>query len=102
MKVSGPHSKRRSRPRLRLSSDGIAQSEALPFSDEVEKACAKRRRAIAYRGADIECLPVKEIVDGRESPDGRTDLEISFRVRGAPVRLRLHAWDTGGCGWTFE
>jgi hypothetical protein len=55
-------------------------------------AFQKRSKALSRRGVTLECTPVKEIVNGRESERGRTDVRMAYRVDGARVELRIHAW----------
>lgn len=62
------------------------------FAAEVGKTFKRRTKAIAYRGARVDCVPVKEIVDGKLSDRGRTDVSITYRVNGARIQLRLHVW----------
>jgi hypothetical protein len=64
----------------------------MDFALEALAAFKKRTRAISRRGAEIECGPVKEIVNGVESERSRVDIEIAYRVDAARVKLRLHVW----------
>ena len=87
-------------------------SEAAAFSVAFLEAFRKRSKALSRRGAKVECSPVKEIVDGRESQRGRTDLTVKYRVEGAHVQLRVHAWGdrwvwvdarrSSKAGWVWE
>jgi hypothetical protein len=70
----------------------MAQNGEVDFSSAVLEAFQKRQRAFSRRGAPVECTPVKEIVDGRESEIGRTDVRIEFRVDRARITLRLQVW----------
>jgi hypothetical protein len=65
-------------------------SERVDFSAALLEAFRKRSKALSRRGATVECIPVKEIVDGRESELGRTD--VTIRYRGPHAQLRVHAW----------
>ena len=67
-------------------------SETADFSVALIEALRKRSKALSRRGTKVECTPVKEIVDGQEFERGRTDLTITYRVEGAHVELRVHAW----------
>jgi hypothetical protein len=68
-------------------------SERVDFSVALLEALRKRSKALSRRGATIECSPVKELVDGRESGLGRTDVTIRYRRgEGPDVQLRVHAW----------
>lgn len=62
------------------------------FAQDVAEAFRRRTKAITRRGAKVECVPVKEIVDGQESDIGRVDLGIAYRISGSPVQLRVHVW----------
>ena len=66
-------------------------SERADFSVALREAVRKRSKALSREGK-VECIPVKEIVDGKESELGRTDLTIRYRVEGALVQLAVHAW----------
>lgn len=68
------------------------------LSHAVRLAFRKRSRALSRRGATVECTPVKEVVDGRDSELGRTDVSIEYRVERANVSLRLCVW---GDGWVW-
>lgn len=69
------------------------------FSVAVRDAFRRRSKTLSRQGAMVECTPVKELVDGRESEQGRTDVTITYRVgEGGPVQLRVHAW---GDGWVW-
>jgi hypothetical protein len=57
------------------------------FADAVLLAFRKRGRALSRGGATVECTPVKEIVDGRASGIGRTDVSIAHRGTRASIRL---------------
>lgn len=82
------------------------------FTREFAEALRRRAKAITYRGAKIECIPVKEIVDGKESDIRRVDLKLSYRVVRVPVKLQLHVWDdrwvwvdvrqSSRIGWAWE
>ena len=72
--------------------NGVHEAREHDFSRAVLNAFRKRFRALSRRGATVECTPVKEIVNGRESERGRTDIRIAYRVEGARVELRLHVW----------
>jgi hypothetical protein len=75
-------------------------------------AFKKRSKALSRSGSTLECTPVKEIVDGRESERGRTDVTIDYRVDAARVTLRIHAWGdrwvwidarrSSKAGWVWE
>lgn len=62
------------------------------FSEAVSDAFRKRSKALARRGALVECKDVKEIIDGHESKRGRTDVTVLYRIEAARVQLRLHAF----------
>lgn len=62
------------------------------FVSEVAESLRKRSRAIRHRGALIECQNVKEIEDGVESEIRRLDIDISYRISAASVRVRLIVW----------
>jgi len=68
------------------------KSERPDFSVALLEAFRKRSKALSRRGATVECGPVQEIVDRQESKMGRTDITIRYRVEGAHVQLRVHAW----------
>jgi hypothetical protein len=68
------------------------QRPGIDFSSAVLEVFRKRSRAISRRGATVQCVPVKEIVDGIKSQRGRTDVSIAYRIEGARVELRVHAW----------
>jgi hypothetical protein len=67
-------------------------SERADFSVALLEAFRKRSRALSRLPATVECIPVREIVDGQESELGRTDLTIKYRAKGTRVQLRVHAW----------
>lgn len=81
------------------------------FAHEVDDAFRRRAKAITHRGVKVKCVSVKEIVNGQERDTGRVDLNISYRISGSPVRLRVHTWgdrwvwvdlrsgSKGGCVW---
>lgn len=62
------------------------------FSCAIQEALRKRRRALSRRGASVSWTCVKEIVNGRETEKGRTDVTIDYRVNGLPVTLRMNVW----------
>jgi MoxR-like ATPase len=82
------------------------------FAREVLDAFQKRSRSLSRRGAILECLSVKEIVDGRDYERERTNVSIAYRVSAARVMLRVHAWDdrwvwidarrASKSGWVWE
>jgi len=90
----------------------MSQKGEIDFSRAVIEAFRKRNRALSRRGASVECTPVKEIVDGRESEVGRADINIEYRVDAARVVLRLQIWDdrwlrldvrrSSKSGWVWE
>ena len=62
------------------------------FSQEVLTAFRRRSKAISHKGATLHAIPVKEIVDGRESKLSRSDVELIYRIDSARVMLRIHTW----------
>jgi hypothetical protein len=90
----------------------MAPKGDIAFSRAVMEAFRKRNRALSRRGATVECTPVKEIVDGRESDIGRTNVHIVYRVERAKVSLRVEVWDdrwvwvdarrSSKSGWVWE
>lgn len=74
------------------------QDERSDFSVSVLEAFRRRSKALSRRGATVECLPVKEVVDGQESSRSRTDVTIKYRVEGAHLQLRVHVWSDR---WTW-
>ena len=94
-----------------MTSSGV-KSRPADFSQSALEAFRKRSKALARRGAALECLPVKEIVDGRESERARIDVGLSFRDGGSSVSFRIHVWSdrwvwvdarrSSKSGWTWE
>jgi len=82
------------------------------FAQAVLDAFRKRSKAISRLAARPECTPVKEVINGRESQLGRTDIEIRYQLRGAWVDLRFHVWgdrwvwvdarSSSKSGWVWE
>jgi hypothetical protein len=70
-----------------------AGQESGDFSYAVQEAFRKRRKAIKRgSGAEVTWTPVKEIIDGRESEYGRTDIYINDKVNGLRVQLTIQVW----------
>lgn len=68
------------------------RKSATDFSHAVRNSFKKRSRALSRRGATVDCTPVKEIVNGKESRVNRTDVTISYRLNAARVNIRLQVW----------
>jgi hypothetical protein len=75
-----------------LRKDGHDVSVRGDFTDDVTACVKKRSRAIKYRGAKMRFDRVKELEVGIDAGARRVDLEISHRIQGSLISVRLVAW----------
>jgi hypothetical protein len=62
------------------------------FLEDLVLGLRKRSRAINHRGAALEWERVREIEDGVEKKGGRLEIDVSYRVSAALVRMRWIVW----------